>query len=131
MAREFAQHGIRCNQIRPRAATVRTALDEPIARWADDLAKLGRHAFGDRAGTPNKSTAEGAAVLNAWLCSDTAANLSGYDFYVSGQDIGLWSDPQLVRQVHSAGGWTLDDLDRLAPASLTFGLTNRFADVAR
>lgn len=130
VAREFALEGIRCNLVRPRAATVREALDEPMQRWADQLAKLGRYAFGDRAGTENHSAPEDVAVLNAWLCSDAAADLNGYDFYVSGEDIGLWSEPELVRQVHNVGGWTLDELDKIAPSSLTFGLTNRFAGAA-
>ncbi|MGO9061969.1 MAG: hypothetical protein ACLQU2_32060 [Candidatus Binataceae bacterium] len=62
-----------------------------------------------------------------WLCSDAAANVNGRTFYVGGDEIGLWSEPELTRSLSREGGWTLDTLDSFARERLIGDLTNDFA----
>ena len=60
------------------------------------------------------------------LCSDAAANVNGRTFYVGGDEIGLWSEPELTRSLSREGGWTLDTLDSFARQRLIGDLTNDF-----
>ena len=61
-----------------------------------------------------------------WLCSDAAANVNGRTFYVGGDEIGLWSEPELTRSLSREGGWTLDTMDTFARERLIGDLTNDF-----
>jgi NAD(P)-dependent dehydrogenase (short-subunit alcohol dehydrogenase family) len=131
VAREFGGSGIRCNVIRPRAATTTKAPEftENINRWASLTEKLGRYAIGERGRFSDglTSTPEEVAVLAVWLCSEAAAQINGYDFQVAGNEIGLWNDPQLTRTAYSTGGWSLAELDEKAPMTIANGLRDRFA----
>jgi 3-oxoacyl-[acyl-carrier protein] reductase len=66
------------------------------------------------------------APLVVWLCTDAAANVNGRTFYVGGEEVGLWSEPELIRSATRRGGWDLDSLDELAANYLTFDLVNNF-----
>jgi len=61
-----------------------------------------------------------------WLCTDAAREVNGQGFYVAGDEVGLWSEPQLVRCLTRPGGWDLDSLDQSGPENLISDLTNRF-----
>jgi hypothetical protein len=45
---------------------------------------------------------------------------------VGNDDVGLWSDPEVIRTLTRPGGWDLDSLDELAPERLTYDLTDLF-----
>jgi hypothetical protein len=45
---------------------------------------------------------------------------------VAGEEVGLWSEPELVRCMTRPGGWNLDTLDESGPDSLIADLTNKF-----
>ncbi|MBI3800255.1 MAG: hypothetical protein HY268_25180, partial [Deltaproteobacteria bacterium] len=55
-----------------------------------------------------------------------AANVNGRSFYVAGEEVGLWSEPELIRSLARPGGWDLDSLDSFAPGVMTGDLTNPF-----
>jgi NAD(P)-dependent dehydrogenase (short-subunit alcohol dehydrogenase family) len=127
IARELGPHGVRCNQIRPRAEG--TQSPEFIAvyqKFTPQRDALGRYALGSHGDRHRKSSPEDVAAFAVWLCTDAAAAINGYDFFVMGDEIGLWSEPDLLRTVHRAGAWTLDRLDEYAPEALIHGLDNRF-----
>ena len=128
VAREQGRFGIRCNAIRPRAAE--TGLAEVfrlnMGRWMPLVQALGRHFLGERGHVRGEAKAEQVAPLVVWLCTDAAANVNGRTLYIGGEEVGLWSDPELIRSASRPGGWDLDSLDELAASYLTFDLENHF-----
>jgi len=131
VAREQGRFGIRCNMIRPRA-TVNTGGgawgQEVFAKWLPMARALGRYWIGDRGLSGFKSPAhpEQVAELVVWLCTDAAANVNGRSFYVAGEEVGLWSEPELIRSLARPGRWDLDSLDAFACEAMTADLTNPF-----
>jgi hypothetical protein len=93
----------------------------PIAR------ALGPYWLGERGHVrTGEMNPERVAALVVWLCTDAAVNVNGRGFYVAGEEVGLWSEPELVRCMTRPGGWNLDTLDEFGPESLIIGLTNKF-----
>ncbi|MFN8628472.1 MAG: SDR family NAD(P)-dependent oxidoreductase [Candidatus Binatia bacterium] len=128
VARELGRFGVRCNAIRPRAFDTggTTVYYEAYQRWQPLYDALGRYAVGTRGMVRGAAKAETVAALVAWLCSDAAANVNGRTFCVGGDEIGLWSEPELTRSVCRDGGWTLEALDGIARERLIGDLTNDF-----
>jgi 3-oxoacyl-[acyl-carrier protein] reductase len=124
VARDMGRYNVRCNAIRPRAATRLTISDdmrEAAARGGaagmnPDLLQ----AF-EKANPP-----EAVAPLVVWLCTDEAANINGRNFLVTGNQIGLYSEPQVIADIRSEGGWTLDDLSKMMPEKVTKDLINQW-----
>ena len=54
-----------------------------------------------------------------------AKNVNGRDFYVGGDEVAMLSPPEFDSTLFHEGGWTVDALDRFAPA-MTGGLTDPF-----
>ncbi len=128
LARELGRYGIRCNMIRPRAATPGgPEFMEMYQKWMPLAQALGPLWLGERGHVRSgEMKPERVAALVVWLCTDAAANANGQGFYVAGDDVGLWSEPQLVRCLTRPGGWDLDSLDQSGPDNLIFDLSNRF-----
>ena len=82
------------------------------------------HATIDRTFLENKP--EQVAALAVWLCTDAAVNVNGRDFQVGGDEVGLYSEPEVVRGLYRDGGWDLDSLDKVAARDLIAGLHNEF-----
>ena len=53
------------------------------------------------------------APLVVWLCTDAAAGVNGRTFLVFGDRVSLLTEPRPKTTIEQAGGWTLDDLDRV------------------
>jgi 3-oxoacyl-[acyl-carrier protein] reductase len=126
-ARELGRFGIRCNAIRPRATTEGTSeYFERFRRWQPLAHALGRYFLGARGHVGGEIRPTAVATMVAWLCSDAAANVNGRTFYVGGDEIGLWSEPELTRSLTREGGWSLDSLDSFARERLIGDLRNDF-----
>ena len=69
---------------------------------------------------------EAVAPLVVWLCTDAAANVNGRDFYVAGNEVGLFPELEPERLLYRDGGWDLDALDGPARDHLIGDLTNRY-----
>jgi hypothetical protein len=67
---------------------------------------------------------EDIAPLVVWLASDDAANVNGRTFYVETGRIGLYPEPVLEKQLVKAGAWTIDELFRFMPVTMTKELVN-------
>ncbi|MCH8849550.1 MAG: SDR family oxidoreductase [Chloroflexi bacterium] len=124
-ARDMGRYGVRCNAIRPRAATRLTISDD-----MRDAAKRG----GAAGMTPEMlnafekaNPAEAIAPLVVWLCTDEASNINGRTFLVVGNQVGLYSEPKIVAEARSDGGWTIDELSKLMPEKVSGDLKNDFA----
>ena len=65
------------------------------------------------------------APMVAFLASEAAGHVNGEIFLCWGSAIARVGPPRPVRTLFKSDGyWTLDELDRLAPAALTGGLEN-------
>jgi 3-oxoacyl-[acyl-carrier protein] reductase len=114
LARELGRFGIRCNAVRPRAQTgMAAAFNERARKWIPLMDALGKHAIGfemaDRFGEDYKP--ERVSALVVWLCTDAASNINGRTLYAGGDEVGLYSEPELKRTMNRPGGWDLDALD--------------------
>jgi len=123
-ARDLGKYGITCNAIAPAAGTRMTLSEEVLA------ARQIRAARGLAGGAPATAAARGpadpedVAPMVCYLATDQAANVNGRIFYASGGQISLFSNPEMARGIFKEGRWTLDELMRLVPGSLTQGLVN-------
>lgn len=127
VARELGRFGIRCNAIRPRANTEGTSeYAERFHRWQPLADALRRYFLGARGHIGGEIKPTAVATMVVWLCSDAAANANGRTFYVGGDEIGLWSEPELICSLSREGGWTLDAMDNFARQRLVGDLRNDF-----
>lgn len=126
VARDLGRYGVRCNAIRPRAATRLVISDE-----MREAANRGAGAAGMNMDVLNafekNNPPEAIAPLVVWLCTDEAVNVNGRNFLVAGNQIGLYSEPQIIADVKLDHVVTLDELSKLMPESVTKDLTNQFA----
>jgi NAD(P)-dependent dehydrogenase (short-subunit alcohol dehydrogenase family) len=124
-AMELGRFGIRCNAIRPLAITLQVhEYDEHSARWRPLMdATMGRPSEQQPADViaPAK-----VAPFVVWLCTDAAAGVTGRTFVVFGDQVSLLSEPRPQATIEQPGGWTLDELGRVAPEELVAGLRNRW-----
>jgi 3-oxoacyl-[acyl-carrier protein] reductase len=132
VAKELGRFGVRCNAIRPFATGVSTteyAANTAVGSWTRVMTLT----MGPEPGVesrpnfdPSQFPASKIAPFVVWLCTDAAANVNGRTFHVSGDDVGLLSEPEPERIIHQSGGWDLAGLDAAAPAALTLGLKNPY-----
>ena len=129
IARELGRFGVRCNAIRPRALTksVQTFTGTVFNQWRALEQALGKYSLGDRGDIPTTGGPDQVAPLVVWLCTEAAKNVNGRTFYVSGDEIGLFSEPEVTRTLTRFGGWDLDSLDSYAHQRLIGDLVNNFS----
>jgi 3-oxoacyl-[acyl-carrier protein] reductase len=124
-AMELGRFGIRCNAIRPYAITAQVAeYNEHAARWRRLMDfTMGPSATGTSA---EVLAASKIAPFAVWLCTDAAAGVTGCTFLLVGDRVSLLTEPRPKRSIEQVGGWTLDDLDRVAPEELVPDMVNRW-----
>ncbi|MGH7896033.1 MAG: SDR family NAD(P)-dependent oxidoreductase [Candidatus Binatia bacterium] len=123
-ARDLGRYGVTVNAICPVAGTRMTVTDAYLR--AREVRKQQGIVREDR-GTANIEQLDpnDIAPMVAYLASEQAGNVNGQFFLCYGGAIALLSQPRPVRTLFkSTGVWTLDELERLAPASLLDGLAN-------
>jgi NAD(P)-dependent dehydrogenase (short-subunit alcohol dehydrogenase family) len=131
-ARELGRFGVRCNAIRPSAASY-TALhsyQERTARWTDlmNITMRPRGAPPQAANAsfdPDARPPRKVSPFVVWLCTDAASHINGRTFHVYGDYVSLFTEPSAERTIFTRGGWDLDGLDTAGPV-LTTGLTNDY-----
>ncbi|HKD65468.1 MAG TPA: SDR family NAD(P)-dependent oxidoreductase [Candidatus Binataceae bacterium] len=114
VARDLGRFGVRCNAIRPRALNTRLAGGEGggVAAGEKLVQTFGKHVLGNRGmATPRPAKAEEVAALVAWLCTDSMAAVNGRTFQIGGGEVGLWSEPELIKASFREEGWDIDALD--------------------
>jgi NAD(P)-dependent dehydrogenase (short-subunit alcohol dehydrogenase family) len=125
IARDLGRYGVRCNAIRPRAAT-RLVISDDMREAAQRGGAAGMNMDVLNAFEKNNPP-EAIAPLVVWLCTDEAANVNGRNFLVAGNQIGLYSEPALIADVKLDHVVTLEELSKLMPENVTKDLTNQFA----
>ena len=124
-AMELGRFGIRCNAIRPLAASL--GVEEyhiETVKWRrlmDVTMGVSTKARSAEEIHPRK-----VAPIVVWLCTDAASGVNGRTFLVMGDQVSLLTEPRPKTTITQEGGWTLDALDAHAPTELVGGLTNRF-----
>jgi NAD(P)-dependent dehydrogenase (short-subunit alcohol dehydrogenase family) len=121
VAREMGRYGVRCNAIRPMAATRMTLSDEMKQRFA-----RGGDAGMKMLAELEKQVPEEIGPFVAWLCSDEAANINGRTFLVRAGLIGLYSEPEVIASVTSDKPWTVDLCSQLVSKQVTANLANEW-----
>jgi NAD(P)-dependent dehydrogenase (short-subunit alcohol dehydrogenase family) len=130
VARELGQYNVRCNAIRPIAKTRMTVHPKVLEnmRLSEQVLKvkaLGRSTPTLKGGG---STPAQVAIFAVWLCTDAAASVNGRIFQVGGGEIGLYAEPQILRNTYKMPAWDLDGLDDSSVRNYLIGdLKNKFA----
>jgi NAD(P)-dependent dehydrogenase (short-subunit alcohol dehydrogenase family) len=115
VARDLGRFGVRCNAIRPRALDTRLAGGEGGGVEAGQklVQTFGNRILGNRPlATPRPAKAEEVGALIAWLCTDSMAGVNGRTFQIGGGEVGLWSEPELIKASFREEGWDIDSLDQ-------------------
>ena len=121
LAREMGRYGVRCNAIRPMAATRMTLSPDMRAR-AERAGEAGLKMLEQM---EKSQIPEQVGPFVAWLASDEAANVNGRNFLVRQGYIGLYSEPEIVAAVENDGLWTVDNVSPVI-GKVTSSLVNEW-----
>jgi 3-oxoacyl-[acyl-carrier protein] reductase len=121
VAKELYPYGITCNAFSPfartRAAFELTAYDMAVSE--EESPWLDRKFSFPLDQTPSP---EYVAPFIIYLASDAAAEISGSVFSLGGNGIGLYSEPEIARNLVKLGDpWTVEELMQQAPRGLFMG----------
>jgi NAD(P)-dependent dehydrogenase (short-subunit alcohol dehydrogenase family) len=103
LAQGLARYGVTANAIAPGAATRMTATVPDSRKVLSD------------AGTPEEDvlrSPDNVAPVALYLASDQSDWLTGRVISASGFDVGLYQNPQIIRQLSAPGPWAYDELAR-------------------
>lgn len=107
LALEMAGRDVCVNYVAPFAYTRMTESIPPVT---DELREYLRHARG--------ATPADVAPFVAWLCSPSAAGVSGQLFGARGAEVSIWSQPRPAATVVATSGWNAAGLDAVARPAL-------------
>ncbi len=124
MALELGRYGVTCNALSPVAGTRMTLDDAVIASFKKQFEAgfITKEAYEVAMNLPGP---EYVAPLVAYLATDEAANINGKVFHVERGRVGIYSEPEEVRQVFNSGAvWKVEELIDLIPRTLLVGYVN-------
>jgi hypothetical protein len=73
---------------------------------------------------PTPRDPENNAPTVAWLCTDAGGAINGQVIGTSGWQASRYSQRRVIRSIHKAHHWTVDELSRAIPNQLVNGITN-------
>lgn len=118
LAIEMGRYGVTCNAIRPTAGT-RMTISEEMKQAAQ------RSGQGEgMLKVMEQMNPDDIGPLIVWLASDASANVNGRTFAVMTGRIALYSEPVHERTIMKKGGFTIDEVFDMMPATLAAGLAN-------
>ncbi len=127
-ARELGKYSVTANAICPQAWTRMTA-DEKVIEGMKKRIAAGLMAPEQLDRMMNElADPSYFATFVAYLASDAAANVNGQIFFVSGTQLGHWSQPEVVAKVtrdwKTEGRWPVEEIEKLVPEKLLVGYVN-------
>jgi 3-oxoacyl-[acyl-carrier protein] reductase len=115
VARDLGPYGVRCNMIRPMSLNTGQG-NEGVRESNRRSTEYGYFTSGPRYlilfPDSVKPDCQHVAAMAVFLCLPETAHISGQDFYIQGDTVGRFSEPQLIGAQFMPGGWTLDGLLR-------------------
>lgn len=129
VAKDLAIYGVTSNAICPRATTRLGDKEGLVPLKLLEAGYLNEQQYHERINKPRSykvHTPEQIAPIILYLASDYAYNINGKVFGSEGGKISLLSDPEEVKSIYKEGVWTLEELIKLMPESLSQGLKNRW-----
>ncbi len=129
-ANALKPNGITVNAVYPGGRTrMVDSIPESAVEWLREQAEKrpGSYPVADLVASPEPDEAlvpESNAPKIVYLCTDAAADITGQVIGTHGWGVSLFSPRRPVKSIHKDGAWTLDELERLIPISLTAGLQN-------
>ena len=127
-ALDLGKYGITVNAIRPNAATRMTITDDVKNSMRKKAASMGITTEADFQKFFDgffSSKPEHIPPLVVYLCTEEAANINGRNFFINGNSLSLYSEPQIIATINKESGfWTLDELIKEVPEKLTKGIVN-------
>lgn len=122
VAQDMANYGVTCNAIRPNAATRMTMTDELKAKFAKGLAAQGITKPEDidkHFAQMFSSKPEHIPPIVVYLATEEAGFINGRTFFINGNNIGFYTEPQITSQINKDEGfWSTDELVKIVPEQL-------------
>ena len=120
---ELGPYGVRVNTICPGATESRLIRDAiRIAQEEPDHPIAAATEGGNRTIKPDPP--EDLATFLTYLCTPAAKDVNGQFFYVSGGHIALCEGMTKPRNIYKDGHWTIEELTKAVPKTLTLGIPN-------
>jgi NAD(P)-dependent dehydrogenase (short-subunit alcohol dehydrogenase family) len=111
VALDLGRYGVRCNAVRPHAATRMTMTPELQAAWERQRTQ-GETVVGADLPPIYESQPEVVGTFVAWLVGDAASHINGRTFFAGGDRIALYSDPKMAKMAIGDEPWTVDRVER-------------------
>ena len=116
LARDMGRYGVTANAVSPSAVTRMTVGIPDEARAL--RTERGITGAGGLASEGVRGQPDDIAPFTVWLASDEAAHVNGHIFHVTDGLVSLLNEPEAVKTMHKEGGWTVEELIRVFPATL-------------
>jgi NAD(P)-dependent dehydrogenase (short-subunit alcohol dehydrogenase family) len=123
-ARDLGKYGITVNAICPVAGT-RMTINEEVRRAREVRKQQGIQREDRGVAQIEELDPDDIAPMVVYLASEHAGGVNGQFFLCFGNQVALVSQPRPVKTLYKPDAdWTLDEIDRLAPATILEGLAN-------
>ncbi|MFC2000470.1 SDR family NAD(P)-dependent oxidoreductase, partial [Chloroflexota bacterium] len=127
IAREMGRYGVTCNAITP-AGRTRLSRDWGTKIVGKGLVSQALYDMWTKSETTRSPDISYNAPLVVYLASDAAANINGCIFSTMGAALGIWSRPEIVREVprdwENLGKWRFEEIEKVVPEKLLVGYVN-------
>ena len=124
LARELGKYGVTCNAYAPTAGTRFTLSEEIVAGFTKryEAGLMTKERYEELTNPPGP---EMVTPFLVYLCTDSAADINGQVFDVTGGNIAIYSEPVKIKSIDKKEGlWTVEELEDMVPKVLLEGYIN-------